>query len=87
LNRTRFAASAKSAALSQAAAGETIGGGWRAFQEYEAGDLLPSRAIGGALMLIDHDVKAARVLEARRRKEQASARGDAGLWMVTFCIQ
>src|SRR5260221_10852812 len=36
--------------LSQAAAGAVIGGGPRAFQKYEAGDLLPSRAISSALV-------------------------------------
>ncbi len=65
--------------LSQAAAGETIGGGPRAFQKYEAGDLLPSRAISSALMLLDHDPKALRVLEARRPKEQASSHSDPRL--------
>ena len=35
--------------LTQEAAGELIGGGPRAFQKYEAGDLLPSRAISSAL--------------------------------------
>jgi HTH-type transcriptional regulator/antitoxin MqsA len=52
--------------LSQTAAGELIGGGPRAFQKYEAGDLLPSRAISSALALLDNDPKALRVLEARR---------------------
>ena len=41
--------------LSQTAAGEIIGGGPRAFQKYEAGDLLPSRAISSALILLDHN--------------------------------
>ncbi len=41
--------------LTQEAAGELIGGGPRAFQKYEAGDLLPSRAIGSALALLDRD--------------------------------
>lgn len=54
--------------LSQAAAGAVIGGGPRAFQKYEAGDLLPSRAIGSALLLLDHDPAALRVLVARRGK-------------------
>jgi HTH-type transcriptional regulator/antitoxin MqsA len=51
--------------LSQAAAGEIIGGGPRAFQKYEAGDLLPSRAISSALLLLDHDPKGLRVLKTR----------------------
>ena len=41
--------------LSQEAAGMLIGGGPRAFQKYESGDLLPSRAISSALVLLDHD--------------------------------
>jgi HTH-type transcriptional regulator/antitoxin MqsA len=50
--------------LTQEAAGELIGGGPRAFQRYEAGDLLPSRAISSALMLLDHDPSALAVLTA-----------------------
>jgi HTH-type transcriptional regulator/antitoxin MqsA len=41
--------------LTQEAAGKLIGGGPRAFQKYEAGDLLPSRAIGSVLALLDRD--------------------------------
>lgn len=48
--------------LSQEAAGQIIGGGPRAFQKYEIGDLLPSRAISSALILLDHDPKALTVL-------------------------
>ena len=51
--------------LSQVEAGEMIGGGPRAFQKYEAGDLLPSRAISSALALLDHDPGSLRVLQAR----------------------
>jgi HTH-type transcriptional regulator / antitoxin MqsA len=53
--------------LTQEAAGELIGGGPRAFQKYEAGDLLPSRAIGSALALLDHDPSGLAVLHARSR--------------------
>jgi HTH-type transcriptional regulator/antitoxin MqsA len=49
--------------LSQAEAGQVIGGGPRAFQKYEAGDLLPSRAISSALLLLDHDPKTLSVLK------------------------
>jgi HTH-type transcriptional regulator/antitoxin MqsA len=59
----------KKLALSQVDAGELIGGGPRAFQKYEAGDLLPSRAISSALALLDHDPKALRVLEARHHPD------------------
>jgi HTH-type transcriptional regulator/antitoxin MqsA len=54
----------KKLALNQVDAGELIGGGPRAFQKYEAGDLLPSRAISSALVLLDHDPSSLRVLEA-----------------------
>ena len=43
----------KRVGLSQAEAGELICGGPRAFQKYEAGDLVPSRAISSALALLD----------------------------------
>ena len=51
--------------LTQEQAGELIGGGPRAFQKYEAGDLLPSRAIASALALLDHDPSGLEVLRAR----------------------
>jgi len=57
--------------LSQTAAGQTIGGGPRAFQKYESGDLLPSRAISSALRLLDHDPKALRVLKLPQDKTAA----------------
>jgi HTH-type transcriptional regulator / antitoxin MqsA len=52
--------------LSQQAAGQVIGGGPRAFQKYESGDLLPSRAISSALILLNHDPEALRVLRQRQ---------------------
>ena len=67
----------KKLGLSQAAAGGVIGGGPRAFQKYEAGDLLPSRAISSALALLDHDPAALRVLEARRPPEAAQPYGHS----------
>ena len=54
--------------LTQETAGDIIGGGPRAFQKYETGDLLPSRAISSALVLLEHDPKALKVLEARQAK-------------------
>jgi HTH-type transcriptional regulator / antitoxin MqsA len=51
--------------ISQAEAGQMIGGGPRAFQKYESGDLLPSRAISSALALLDHDPQGLTVLKAR----------------------
>jgi len=57
--------------LSQEAAGLLIGGGTRAFQKYEKGDLLPSRAVSSALVLLDHDPDALEVLKKRHEANQA----------------
>ncbi len=57
--------------LTQETAGLVIGGGPRAFQKYESGDLLPSRAISSALILLDHDPNALTVLRARQSKASA----------------
>ncbi len=63
--------------LSQTAAGVTIGGGPRAFQKYEKGVLLPSRAISSALMLLDHDPKGLKVLRSQEKvQEKSSSRTD-----------
>ncbi len=53
--------------LSQEAAGILIGGGPRAVQKYESGDLLPSRAISSALLLLDHDPEALSLLKAHSK--------------------
>jgi HTH-type transcriptional regulator / antitoxin MqsA len=53
--------------LTQEAAGLLIGGGPRAFQKYESGDLLPSRAVSNALVLLDHDPEALSVLKAHSK--------------------
>lgn len=63
--------------LSQEAAGVLIGGGPRAFQKYESGDLLPSRAISSALVLLDHDPDALAVLKSRPAGHQAPAPSPA----------
>lgn len=60
--------------LTQAAAGEVIGGGPRAFQKYESGDLLPSRAISSALLLLDQQPKLIGCLEARKRPASSPRR-------------
>jgi HTH-type transcriptional regulator/antitoxin MqsA len=60
--------------LSQEAAGELIGGGPRAFQKYETGDLVPSRAVSSALTLLDHDPQALTVLKARQAQFPARER-------------
>lgn len=69
----------KKLGLSQAAAGELIGGGPRAFQKYETGDLLPSRAISSALALLDHDPSGLDVLKARQTATPAPASGHGAL--------
>lgn len=51
--------------LTQEAAGEVSGGGPRAFQKYEAGDLLPSRAVCSALILFDGDPEGLTTLHKR----------------------
>jgi HTH-type transcriptional regulator/antitoxin MqsA len=53
--------------LTQEAAGMLIGGGPRAFQKYESGDLLPSRAISSALLLLSHDPEALSLLKAHSK--------------------
>ena len=45
----------KKLGLTQVQAGEILGGGPRAFQKYESGDSLPSRAICSVLRLLDKD--------------------------------
>ena len=51
--------------LTQEQAGLLIGGGPRAFQKYEAGDLLPSKAISSALTLLDRDPTGLSALQKR----------------------
>ncbi len=63
--------------LTQEQAGNLIGGGPRAFQKYEAGDLLPSRAISSALTLLDNDPSALALLKGRRRKTPAETHDSA----------
>ena len=53
--------------LSQEQAGSLIGGGPRAFQKYESGDLLPSRAVSSALVLLDNDPEALSLLRMHRK--------------------
>lgn len=57
--------------LSQEAAGLLVGGGPRAFQKYESGDLVPSRAVSSALVLLDHDPEAIAVLKRRQEVNKA----------------
>lgn len=61
----------KKLGLTQEASGEIIGGGPRAFQKYETGDLLPSRAISSALILLDNNPESLAVLKARQAEVPA----------------
>ena len=67
----------KKLGLSQAEAGLRIGGGPRAFQKYEAGDVLLSRAISNALRLLERYPAGLEVLEPERGKS-AKPRRRAG---------
>ena len=58
----------KKLGLTQEQAGQLIGGGPRAFQKYETGDVLPSRAISSALVLLDRDPAALAVLKGRQER-------------------
>ena len=58
----------KKLGLTQQQAGHLIGGGPRAFQKYETGDVLPSRAISSALVLLDHDPAALTILKGRQER-------------------
>lgn len=60
--------------LTQVQAGEIIGGGPRAFQKYETGDLLPSKAISSALVLLDHSPETISILEGRKAGPLVSKR-------------
>jgi HTH-type transcriptional regulator/antitoxin MqsA len=59
--------------LTQVEAGMLVGGGPRAFQKYEAGDVLPSQAVCNALVLLDHDPAGLNLLIARREATQSAA--------------
>ena len=59
--------------LTQEQAGQLIGGGPRAFQKYETGDVLPSRAISSALVLLDHDPASLTILKGRQERNTQQA--------------
>ena len=61
----------KKLGLTQEMAGDLIGGGPRAFQKYEAGDVLPSRAIASALLLLDHNPAGLEVLSQAAKRVAA----------------
>lgn len=54
----------KKLALTQEAAGAILGGGHRAFQKYESGEILPSRAISNLLKLLWKEPNMLEVLKA-----------------------
>ncbi len=58
--------------LTQERAGHLIGGGPRAFQKYESGDLLPSHAIISALVLLDNNPAGLSVLEERQKSKSST---------------
>jgi len=58
--------------LTQERAGHLIGGGPRAFQKYESGDLLPSHAIVSALVLLDNNPAGLSVLEERQKSKSST---------------
>lgn len=66
--------------LTQADAGQLIGGGPRAFQKYEAGDLLLSRGINSALILLESEPESLNLLRerstARDKKEESKLRSS-----------
>ena len=66
----------KKLGLNQVEAGELIGGGPRAFQKYESGDLLPSRAISSALQLLDRDPAGLETLKARYSARPTASHGS-----------
>ena len=66
----------KKLGLSQVTAGQMIGGGPRAFQKYESGDLLTSRAISNALVLLDHNPKALAILRSSNARRHRSHKAN-----------
>ena len=67
----------KKLGMTQTEAGQIIGGGPRAFQKYETGDLLPARAIGSALALLDHNPDSLVILTQRKGKSAALRAGPS----------
>lgn len=59
--------------LTQREAGTIIGGGPNAFQKYESGDVLVSKAVASALLLLDRDPESLSVLKSRGTDHNAAA--------------
>ena len=58
--------------LTQKEAGIIIGGGRNAFQKYESGEVLVSKAITSALLLLDQNPEGLKVLKAHKGQAQAA---------------
>lgn len=58
--------------LTQKEAGLLIGGGPNAFQKYESGEVLVSKAIASALLLLDQNPDGLEILKARYDKVRAA---------------
>jgi len=59
--------------LTQKAAGTIIGGGPNAFQKYESGEVLISKAIASALLLLDSNPDGLAILKSRNVDHHAAA--------------
>lgn len=58
--------------LTQKDAGRLIGGGPNGFQKYESGDVVVSRAVMSALLLLERDPSGLSVLKQRARQKNAA---------------
>ena len=54
--------------LTQEQAGTILGGGARAFQKYESGEILPSRTMANLLLILQKYPQGIETLRARRKK-------------------
>jgi HTH-type transcriptional regulator/antitoxin MqsA len=59
--------------LTQKEAASTVGGGPNVFQKYETGEVLVSKAITSALLLLDKNPEGLEVLRSRARGHDAAA--------------
>jgi HTH-type transcriptional regulator/antitoxin MqsA len=60
--------------LTQRGAGNALGGGPNAFQKYESGEILPSRAISNFLRVLDRHPEDMEVISAPREEALEEAR-------------
>lgn len=56
--------------LTQEQAGTILGGGARAFQKYESGEILPSRTMANLLLLLQEYPQGLEILRARRKERE-----------------